>query len=122
MRVHRYTRSEILPVTETTNIGHDTLAREQPILASSGFPRCHPDRSDPIWIPEGDYSKTCKHGNTSVGPSALFHQASNGREDILFIYAKLAGLLKIVSECVQEQFGIGRRVDVPVCGGIHVLQ
>jgi len=52
----------------------------------------------------------------------LLHEATNSSEDIFLVDTELPRLLQVVRKYVQEQFRVGRSVDVAVGGCVHVLQ
>ena len=49
----------------------------------------------------------------------LSHEAAHGDENVLFVDTEFAGFVEMIGKDVEEQFGIGRGVDVSVRDCIH---
>ena len=113
-KVKALTGFYIFPFTETTGISDDALAGKEIISARCrrGPAGAHAQRSNAIGVTERDDAKASKHCNAGIGTLCLLEETSNSCENILFIDSEFPRLLEIVGEDIQEQFGIGRSVDV----------
>lgn len=106
---------DVFPLSKAACVRNDTLARKQiipPTISRLPFP--HPHRPNTIWIPERYDPEAGEHGNTRVSTLTLTHQVPDGGEDIFFVDTKLSGLLEVVGEDVEKEFGIAFGVDVPM--------
>jgi len=116
------TRVDVLPLRETAGIGDDALTCDDIVLAGIGLAGCHSNGSDAVRVTEGDYSEACQHSDAGVCTLGLFHESTNSVEYILLIDPKLARLLEIVGEYVEQKLGIGRGVNVTVGTGVHEVK
>lgn len=110
----------VLPIPESTRIRHDALTRKQPILpATPRLPTPHPQRPNPIRIPPRNNPKPSQHRHTRIRSFHLLHEPPNSSKYVLFVDPEFSCLLEVVGEDVEEEFGVGGGVDVPVGFGVH---
>lgn len=66
-------------------------------------------------------AKAGEHGDARVGAVTLLHEFGNGSKDVVRVDTEFAGLLQIVGEDVEEEFGIGIGVDVSMSVVVEVV-